>query len=415
MNIVDLVGWGTAGRTGARPARRPRLGRARDWPGRHPLVVRALALTLVWEIVTELVGVAASLMIPPHTKDVAAFIHPTGAFAHQRIFRFEAVWVRWDGVFYATLGTRGYGPHPTNLNAFFPAYPLLVHVLGLALGGRYVLAAVLFNRLLLFPAVVLFAQLVRRPGGDGRETRLATPLVLMMPGAVFFLGALTELLFTFAVLACLLALRRERYMWAGSACALATATRLPGLVLLAAMAVELLVRRRPWRTYGTLLIGVLGIAAYSAYTAVTEHDAFAFRSAYANGGWNNQQNTLNVLLGPSRYLRFAVLDPPYRDYGGVVTAGYLAALALVVVSIAACWRQLPWSHRVFAVGTAVLPLLSGSMFSYYRYSLVPLLPVMIVACRWLAVRPTRRDAVLLCLAGLTFFNVIAFAGSYWVG
>lgn len=162
------------------------------------------------------------------------------------------------------------------------------------------------------------------------------------------------------------------------------------------------------------VIGVTGILAYAVFTLITEHDVLAFRHAYDNGQWNDQHNTLNVFSGPLAYYHHMLDDPPYRDYGGVVTFSYLAALAAVVLLLAVAWRSLSWPHRVLSIGTALIPLLSGSMFAYYRYSMVPLLPVMIVACRWLARRPTWRDATLLCLAGLAFVGVFAFAAGYWV-
>lgn len=400
---------------GVSGAGRPRIDRLRAVIDRHPMVARALVLTLVWEIVTEFVGVAASLLIPPHTADTSAFIHRSGVFAGQHINRVDAIWVRWDGIYYSMLGMHGYGSTTGPLNAFFPAYPVLIHVVGFLIGGQYVIAAVLINRILLFPAVLMFMKLVQREGtGDPREKQFAPILFLLMPGAVFFLGALTEMLFVSACLACLLALRRERYVLAGLACALATATRLPGVVLLGAMAVEMLCRRVPWKTYGAVLIGLAGVGSYSLFTLITQHDAFAFKAAYAPGNWNDQTSTLNIFRGPLRYLHESIQDPPYKDYGGIVTAGYLGALVLVVLLLALTWRRMPWSYRVFAIGTAVIPLLSGSMFSYYRYSMVPLLPILIVSCPWLAVRPIRRDTVVLCLAGLAFFDIMAFAGSYWV-
>jgi hypothetical protein len=392
-----------------------RLQRVRDTLGRHPTVVRAIVVTAVWELVTELVGWAAALMIPPDKSDVAAFIHATGPFKGQHLFRFETIWVRWDGIWYSLIGSHGYGPHTSILNAFFPAYPLLIHVVGIVLGGQYVLAAVLINRLLLFPTVIIFMKLVERPGRrDPREMELAPVLFLLIPGTVFFLAALSEMLFVFACLACLLAMREGRYVLAGLACALATATRLPGVVLLAAMALEFLLQRKPWQAVRASAIGVMGIGSYAIFTLITQHDAFAFRNAYANGQWNDQHNTLNIFAGPLTYFRYMLKDPLYHDYGGVVTFTYLAALVAVVVLLAVAWRHLRWSHRLFSIGTAVIPLLSGSLFSYYRYSIVPLLPIMIVACRWLARRPTWRDATLLCLAGLAFFGIIGFAGSHWI-
>jgi hypothetical protein len=396
-------------------------GPSRGWLSRLPRVLspggdvrRALLLTLVWEFVGEAVGWAASFLIQPDRADISAAL-ATRLFPGEHLSHFEAIWVRWDGSWYALLGSQGYGPHVSNLDAFFPAYPLLIHIVGGLLGGRYLVAGIVINRLLLFPIVVMFMKLVQRDGpSEGRESELAPLMILLIPGAVFFLAALTESLFVFACLATMLAMRRERWLLAAAACALATGTRLPGVVLVGTLALELLLRRAWVRALYCSAIGMAGIGLFSLYTLVTQHDPLGFKDAYEHGSWNDQSFTLNVLHGPAHYFHEMVADPPTRDYGGIVTLGYLAALALVVVLAALCFRRLSWPLRLFVVGTALIPLLSGSMFSYYRYAMIPLLPMMVPVTRWLARRPAWRDSAVLSLAGLTVFDVMAFASGHWV-
>jgi hypothetical protein len=313
------------------------------------------------------------------------------------------------------LAAHGYGPHVSNLDAFFPAYPLLLRIVGTLIGGNYALAGVVLNRLLLFPTVVIFLKLVQRDGErKGPDSELAPLVLLLMPGAVFFLASLTEMLFVFACLAAMLAIRRERWLWAAAACALATGTRLPGIAVVGMLALTLLLRREWLKAVYCSAIGMLGMAGFMLYTLITQHDLFGFRDAYKHGDWNDQSFTLNLLRGPKRYFHFLLFDPPTANFGGIVTFGYLAGLAAVVVLFALCFTRLSWPLRLFVVATALLPLLSGSMFSYYRYAMVPLLPMMVLATRWLARRPGWRDAVLLCLVGLTILDVMAFASGHWV-
>ena len=377
-------------------------------------VRRALVLTLVWEIVGEFVGWAASSLILPDKSDLNATL-ARHMFPGQHLSHFESIWVRWDGNWYGLLGTQGYGSHVSNLDAFFPAYPLLIHVAGVLLGGRYLVAAILINRLLLFPTVVLFMKLVERDEpGDGRETELAPLMILLIPGAVFFLGALTETLFVFACLAAMLAMRRERWLWAAAACALATGTRLPGVVLVGTLALDLLLRREWLKAVCCSAIGMLGTGLFALYTLVTQHDLLGFKDAYQYGSWNDQTFTLNVLSGPLRYVQELIHYPPTHGYGGIVTLRYLASLAAVVVLAALCFRRLSWPLRLFVVGTALIPLLSGSMFSYSRYAMIPLLPMLVPATRWLSGRPVWRDSVVLALAALAIFDIMAFTSGHWV-
>ena len=396
-------------------------GPSRGWLSRLPRALtlgsdvrRALLLTLVWEFVGEAVGWAASFLIPPDPNDISATIAGR-LFPGEHLSHFEAIWVRWDGSWYALLGSQGYSPHVSILDAFFPAYPLLIHIVGTLLGGRYLVAGVVINRLLLFPTVVIFMKLVQRDGVDNsRESELAPLMILLIPGAVFFLGALTETLFVFACLATMLAMRRERWLLAAAACALATGTRLPGVALVGTLGLELVLRRKWFKAAYCSAIGMGGIGLFSLYTLITQHDPLGFRDAYAHGSWNDQSFTLNVLRGPARYFHKMVADPPTRGYPGIVTLGYMVALALIVLLAALCFRRLSWPLRLFVVGTTLIPLLSGSMFSYYRYAMIPLLPMMVPITRWLAGRPAWRDSTVLTLAGLTIFDVMAFASGHWV-
>lgn len=396
-------------------------GPSRGWFSQLPRVLpfsvevrRALLLTFVWEFVGECVGWAASFLIEPNRADINAAV-ASRLFPGEHLSHFEAIWVRWDGSWYAFLGSVGYGSHVSNLDAFFPAYPLLIHIVGVLLGGRFLVAGIVINRLLLFPTVVIFMKLVQRDGpGDGRESEFAPLMILLIPGAVFLLGALTETLFVFACLATMLAMRRERWLLAAAACALATGTRLPGVVLVGTLALELLLRREWLKATYCSAVGMAGIGLFSLYTLTTQHDLLGFRDAYKYGSWNDQSFTLDLLHGPMHYYHEMLKNPPTRGYGGIVTFVYMFSLVAVGVLAALCFRRLSWPLRLFVVGTALIPLLSGSMFSYYRYAMIPLLPMMVPATRWLARRPGWRDSVVLTLAGLTVFDVMAFASGHWV-
>ena len=125
---------------------------------RHFVLIRAMLLTLVWEVVAELIGILAFIIFPP-TNDLPAFLPGR----HSPLL---SIWARWDGVWYLMIAQQGYGPKIGILQVFFPAFPGLVHVVGGALGGHYLLAGVLINRVLLLAAVAIFTQLVREEVGE---------------------------------------------------------------------------------------------------------------------------------------------------------------------------------------------------------------------------------------------------------
>src|SRR5262249_4580752 len=133
-----------------------------------------------------------------------------------------------------------------------------IHMVGVLFGDNYLLAGVLINRVLLLLTVVLFSQLVREESGD--EAAEHAPLFfLLVPAAVFLLAVYTEVLFMLACIACFLAMRHQRWVLAGLWCALATATRLPGIVLAGAMLVESVQQRQLWRGLGSATLGLAGL------------------------------------------------------------------------------------------------------------------------------------------------------------
>jgi Gpi18-like mannosyltransferase len=377
---------------------------------RHRLLVRALVLTLVWEVVAECVGLLAVLIFPPST-DLPAFFQNHPAF-HQGYYPlWETIWARWDGIWYTLIAAQGYGPYAGLLPAFFPAFPGMIHIFCGLFGGNYLLAGVLINRLLLFPTVALFTQLVREEFGE-RAAESAPLFLLLLPVAVFFLAVYSETLFVLACLACFLAMRHQRWLLAGLCCALATATRLPGIVLAGAVLVEGLASRKYWQGLGAAALGMAGLAAYALYLHLVYHDALAFQHAYAYG-WGDRQFTLNIWWGPQVYFQSLLTDRPWNR-GDVTYLGCVVALVISCALLALMWRSLRWSYRVFVLGSMLLPLLSGTLFAYNRYSLT-LFPFVLVACRWTAYRPTLREATLLVMGFFCVLGIVMFTSSYWVG
>ncbi len=386
------------------------VGRLRGFYARHRLIARALLLTLVWEVVAQFIGYIGASTLPP-SNDVAAFLLRHPAFQGKHYPLFETMWARWDGVWYILIGSQGYDPHVSILNAFFPAFPGLIHLVGAMLGGNDLLAGILINRLLLLPTVGIFTQIVREESGDAAER--APLFFLLAPTAVFFLAVYTETLFVLACLACFLAMRHQKW-WLAAVCgAVATATRLPGIVLVGAIFVEGAATRKLWQALGAAAFSLIGLAVYMIYLNALYGDPLAFQHAY-NLGWGGRHFTLNIFAAPLQDMLVLVKDWPWQGAPTFWTVNYLLALVIDCLLLLVMWRSLRWSYRVFVLGNMLLPLMSGTLFAYNRYSLV-LFPFLLVACRWTASRPTLRAAVLLSIGCVSILNIVLFTASYWVG
>ena len=136
------------------------------------------------------------------------------------------VWAHWDAVHYLTIATQGY--YGTNM-AFFPLYPLLVHILG-TLGGNHLIAGLLIANATFFFGLLFLYKLLEHEY-DRSVARRAIFYVSIFPSAVFFSAVYTESLFFMLTVASFYYLRSHRWWLAGTFGFFAALTRVEGVLL----------------------------------------------------------------------------------------------------------------------------------------------------------------------------------------
>ena len=145
-------------------------------------------------------------------------------------------WYRWDALWYMRVATDGYrtvayANHHLNL-AFFPLYPLLLHVwFGIWPWSR-VVAAMLVANLCSVAATYYLYRLVRLEYGGEWAARV-TWLLALFPTSLFLFTAYSEGLFLLCLVACFYYLRLQRWWWAALWGALGTLTRPLGIIVVA--------------------------------------------------------------------------------------------------------------------------------------------------------------------------------------
>ncbi|MGC9220217.1 MAG: mannosyltransferase family protein [Solirubrobacteraceae bacterium] len=141
---------------------------------------------------------------------------------------------RWDSVWYLNIARSGYGAS-LDRTAFFPLYPLLIHLTGWLFASD-LLAGVAISLLAFAVALVLLQRLVALD--FGAEIGSATVmLVAFSPMSFFFSAVYTEALFLALSVGCIYAARRERWWLAGVLGALAALSRNGGFALFVPLAV----------------------------------------------------------------------------------------------------------------------------------------------------------------------------------
>ncbi|HZC06869.1 MAG TPA: mannosyltransferase family protein [Ktedonobacterales bacterium] len=189
----------------AAPAERPLWRSAvAAWLGQRLLIG---ALVAVWQVTL-------------HTFSPAAFYR---------------VWTLYDGIFYTLIAERGY--RLLTEAAYFPLYPLLMHMTAPLVGGHVRLAGLIVANACALAAFILLGRLVAHEFGAG-VARQTLFYYAIFPTGLFFASIYTESLFLLLSVGAFLCIRQRRWLLAGVVIALATLTRAPGALLLLPLTIE---------------------------------------------------------------------------------------------------------------------------------------------------------------------------------
>ncbi len=189
-------------------------------------------------------------------------------------------WSHWDVHRYATIASQGYVT--PEYSAFFPLFPLLVHVVSLV-SGNVVAAGMLISNIAFLGTLIVLYRFVEAEF-DNDTARRTTLYLAVFPTALFFFAAYNESLFLFLMLLSFYTMRRGLWWAAGLSGGLATLTRSIGLLLLVVFLYEFARQalafshvERHWRVgpfppWHAPYLATRSILALSPYTFSTTHN-----------------------------------------------------------------------------------------------------------------------------------------------
>jgi 4-amino-4-deoxy-L-arabinose transferase-like glycosyltransferase len=363
-------------------ARNDGIGGATDVPRRQGWSTR-IAFPLSVFAVSRVTGVFA--------LEVASYLKGAGT---------RSLLTAWDGGWYKIIAETGYprsvplqpnGKAMQSALAFFPAFPMSIRYVSRWLGVSTEAAGLGIVWICAAAASVLFFELARGHFGD-ETARRATVLWLFFPGSFVFSILYTEAMSLLAACACLLLLQKRRWMAAGLAAALGTATRSNGvaLVMCCAFAAFQSIRKdRDWRSLLAVLLAPLGTIAFFAVIG-RQVGAYGFWHRVESEGWSVKTD-----FGVGTVLKFFNLR---NDYGGdrlqIVTS---VGLVLVVVGLVWFLRDgLPGIVVIYTLVTLFLPLSTSQLGARPRFILAAFPLFMSAAKR---------------IRGHTFSVVVALSGA----
>lgn len=326
-----------------------------------------------------------------------------------------APWNQWDGPHYIDIARDGYVAQDVSSRdqrywiVFYPLYPWLIRLFAVVFRD-YVLSAHTVSLV----GAVLTALVFRRLAALDLGPRLARTAVLFMfifPTAYFFHVVYTESVFMPLAIGCVLAARERRWPLAGLLGALATMTRVNGMLLLPVMAVEAYAQyREDGRLRREWLWALFAVAGFLVYLLINYQvfgNPFHFQDVLREK-WSKRLAFPWVGIAGTWRAMWAD-DPLYAHLVGV------QEMLFVVIGLAGtiwCWRRLRPSYAVWMTLNWLLVTSTSFVQSTPRYVL-SFFPLFILLARLADERPWW--AALVAIWSLVSFTLFAgqFGQGYW--
>jgi hypothetical protein len=344
---------------------------------------------------------------------------------------FWDTFARYDTGYFEKIAWGGYAPLEGGRSniAYFPVYPMLMRLVGQMFGRRqstFYISGIAVSWVCFIASMVALYYLARLDLPRRRAER-AVLLAAIFPFAFFFGVAYSESTFLLFTVLAFYFIRRERYIAGGICGGIATATRVPGIFMVPALAwiaFEQLRRgqrsggvrgsagsevgggqrsagvRGWWPAIGGVILASSGFLAYCAYIySLTgnplEWAATLQRWGYYPGGapWLAPFRLIaNLATHPYAYLAGDRMAP-YDTLYGVTGIAFVAATPFV-------WRRFGGGYGLFMLANLWLPLSSGVFEGVGRYCSV-LFPFFI----WTAEVKSRTLATALIVIFALFYTL----------
>lgn len=321
----------------------------------------------------------------------------------------------FDCDWYVRIAEQGYDPWPVPHMgnwAFFPVDPVVVGIVRSMVALPTVELATAMSIVFSTIAVAISWPLFE---GEWRAYVLFAAFVLAGPFSIYFTTFYSETAFLLLTVLVFVQLRRSRYVAAGLAAALLSATRIVGVFAVFAILTQAWVdhRRRGGRLLdfpagvlarpeqvSAIFLAPLGLFAYMAFLWFHMGDGLAFQHV--------QRAWARLYGSPLHFLWEGLTTMP--NDGWIASPAQLLAIAAIVglllVGVLFAWRR--YAEAVFSAFCLVLPLFAG-LASMLRF-VAAQAPVTIALMRLLGRWP---PVFALALAGLLLGDY--FVTQSWIG
>jgi hypothetical protein len=329
-------------------------------------------------------------------------------------------WSHWDAGWYDRISRDGYTYHASEQSsvAFFPLYPLLVHLAGYVVPGwsTFARGATLTAVFGLVAAGLFFAWCRTRMSPPAATT--AVLLLAVYPYSIYLFGAVyADALLLACALAAFVLLERGHVAWATIAAVACSAARPVGVLIVVAVAVRHCELRsavdaggRWGKRASSVLIGAVGASGfglYSLYLWWRFGDPFAFATTQQAPGWDQGP-------GLHTWLKVGFFEELGRSPFSSAALGLVlqASVALLMLATApAVARRFGHAYGLLVALVVLLPLVASKDFQGTGRYVLPAFPVFALLGDCLDRHPAARVVVL----GAGLVAVLLFASWFAKG
>lgn len=283
-------------------------------------------------------------------------------------------WANFDGRHYLTIAREGYNNFEF---AFFPLYPALVSLVHSIVDIRRLYIGILISLLSFLAAMFVIKKIIRL---DFKE-RIATSSLFFLsffPLAFFYNAVYADSLFLLSSSLSFYFARKGNWVLSGTFGCLSTLTRLAGLALVPALALEWYLQNpKKTKEWGQTIIAFLrkaaiapaltisGLGLYMLYLQIFHGDWFLFQRSMV--AWNQHEFTLlpQVMF---RYLKiFLLVEKDLLVYWVAVLEFVSFFLYMGLAFYVA--KKIRLSYGVFMVALLFLVTFTGTLAGTPRYIL----------------------------------------------
>jgi hypothetical protein len=318
----------------------------------------------------------------------------------------------FDGVHYLTIASQGY-LFEDYIQAFFPLYPaILIRSLHEFTGINPLLLGLMISNVAFLAFLFVWKRFITKLYGD-RVAWCSLIALLIFPTSFFFGALYTESLFLLFVMLAFQAAYSKHWYQAALWTALASGTRVTGVLLVPAILTEMWVQKEwNWKNVFKVLLGTSGLLAYMAFLQNNFKDPLLFSHVQAAFGAGRDSKLILYPQVLFRSIKILLTARPFDwKYFAYVQEFIAGAGGLIALAFAA--KKVRASFSVFALLSFLLPTLTGTFSSMPRY-LLTCFPLFILIGWFAQKHPRRMILWWIVSAVLLVINTLLFIQGYWV-